>query len=220
MIIPYTWKDGVLHSAHPLTGFTKSSLPTIRTLAGVRSKEVIAGASIPTGVAGAFVFLCDDDKVCLDSLLFRPVVVVTKPIPSRYYLFSLPTMFIFHCCHRSSAVVTLAQQACDLMVITSWWRHQMETFSALLAICAGNSPVPVNSPHKGQWRRALMFSLICFWINGWVNNREAGHLRRYRAHYDVTAMIYFCDSKNDFIRGGTTYYIHRASCMNGIISLI
>ena len=33
---------------------------------------------------------------------------------------------------------------------------------------------PVNSPHKGQWRGALMFSLICVWINGWVNNREAG----------------------------------------------
>ena len=66
----------------------------------------------------------------------------------------------------------------------SWWRHQMETFSALQAICAGNSPVPVNSPHKGQWRGALMFSLICVWINGWVNNREAGDLRRYRAQYD------------------------------------
>ena len=39
----------------------------------------------------------------------------------------------------------------------TWWRHQMETFSALLALCAGNSPVPVNSPHKGQWRGALMF---------------------------------------------------------------
>ena len=38
----------------------------------------------------------------------------------------------------------------------TWWRHQMETFSALLALCAGNSPVPVNFPHKGQWRRALM----------------------------------------------------------------
>ena len=49
---------------------------------------------------------------------------------------------------------------------------------------------PVNSPHKGQWRRALMFSLICVWINGWVNNREAGDLRRYRAHYDVIVMIY------------------------------
>ena len=54
----------------------------------------------------------------------------------------------------------------------------------------GNSPVrsPVNSPHKGQWRGALMFSLICVWINGWVNNREAGDLRRYRAHYFVTVM--------------------------------
>ena len=48
---------------------------------------------------------------------------------------------------------------------------------------------PVNSPHKGQWRGALMFSLICVWINGWVNNREAGDLRRHRAHYDVTVMV-------------------------------
>ena len=69
-----------------------------------------------------------------------------------------------------------------------WWRHQMETFSALLAICAGIHRGPVNSPHKDQWRGALMFSLICVWINGWVNNREAGDLRRYRAHYDVTVM--------------------------------
>ena len=71
------------------------------------------------------------------------------------------------------------------------WRHQMETFSALLAICAGNSPVPVNSPHKGQWRGALVFSLICAWINDWVNNREAGDLRRRRSHYDVIVMTYW-----------------------------
>ena len=70
----------------------------------------------------------------------------------------------------------------------------METFSALLSICAVNSPVrgihrsPVNSPHKGQWRGALMFSLICVSINGWVNNRDAGDLRCYRAHYEVTVM--------------------------------
>ena len=43
----------------------------------------------------------------------------------------------------------------------------------------------VNSPHKGQWRGALMFSLIGAWINGWVNNHEAGDLRSHRAHYDV-----------------------------------
>ena len=64
----------------------------------------------------------------------------------------------------------------------------MEIFSALLAICTGNSPAPVNSPLKGQWRGALVFSLICVWINGWVNNREAGDLRRYRAHYEVIVM--------------------------------
>ena len=43
--------------------------------------------------------------------------------------------------------------------------------------------------NKGQWCGALMFSLICVWIKGWVNNREAGDLIRYRAHYDVTVMI-------------------------------
>ena len=47
---------------------------------------------------------------------------------------------------------------------------------------------PVNSPHKGQWRGALMFSLICVWISGWVNNHEAGDLRRYRGHCDVIVM--------------------------------
>ena len=50
----------------------------------------------------------------------------------------------------------------------------------------------VNSPHKGQWRGALMFSLICAWINGWANNREAGDLRRHRSHYDVTVMVFVC----------------------------
>ena len=74
-------------------------------------------------------------------------------------------------------------------IMTSWWRHQMETFSALLAICAGIHRSPVNSPHKGQWRGALMVSLSCAWISGWVNNREAGDLGRNCAHYDVIVMI-------------------------------
>ena len=46
----------------------------------------------------------------------------------------------------------------------------------------------MNSHHKGQWRGALMFSLICAWINDWANNGEAGDLRRHRTHYDVTVM--------------------------------
>ena len=73
----------------------------------------------------------------------------------------------------------------------TWWLHQMETFSALLALCARNSQVTGESPHKGQWRGALMFSLICAWINVWVNTREAGDLRRHRAHYDVIFIILY-----------------------------
>ena len=56
----------------------------------------------------------------------------------------------------------------------------METFSALLALC-----------DKGQWRGALMFYFIYAWINDWVNNREAGDLRRQDGHYDVIVMRLF-----------------------------
>ena len=87
-------------------------------------------------------------------------------------------------------VITAAH--CILRLCFSWWRHQMKTFSVLLSFCAGNSPVPVNSPHKGQWRGALMFSLICAWIHDWVNNREAGDLIRHRGHYDVIVMLAKC----------------------------
>ena len=64
------------------------------------------------------------------------------------------------------------------------WKH----FPRYWPFVRGIHRSPVNSPHKGQWRGALMFYLICAWINGWVNNREAGDLRRHRAHYDVIVM--------------------------------
>ena len=64
----------------------------------------------------------------------------------------------------------------------------METFSALLAICAGNSPVPVNSMQQGPVTRSFDVFFDLRLNNCWVNNREAGDLRRYRAHYDVTVM--------------------------------
>ena len=48
---------------------------------------------------------------------------------------------------------------------------------------------PVNSPGKGQWRGALLFSLIRAWTNSWVNNRDAGDLRRHRTHCDVGVMV-------------------------------
>ena len=64
------------------------------------------------------------------------------------------------------------------------WKH----FPHYWPFVQGIYRSPVNSPLKGQWRKALMFSLICAWLNGWINNGEAGDLRRHRVHYDVTVM--------------------------------
>ena len=58
---------------------------------------------------------------------------------------------------------------------------------------------PVNSPHKGQWRGALMFSLICAWINDWVNSRETRDLKRHGAHYDVTVTVWWGTKQHEFI---------------------
>ena len=65
------------------------------------------------------------------------------------------------------------------------WKHFPRYWSFVRRINGS----PVTSPHKGQWRGALMFSLIGAWINGCVNNGEAGDLRRHCDHYDVTLMF-------------------------------
>ena len=67
------------------------------------------------------------------------------------------------------------------------WKHFPRNWSFVRGIHRS----PVNSPRKGQWRGELMFLfLICAWINGWVNNREVGDLRRHHTHYDVTVMMH------------------------------
>ena len=66
------------------------------------------------------------------------------------------------------------------------WKH----FPRYWPFVRGIHRSPVNSTHKGQWRGSLMFSLIWAWIKAWVNNREAGNLRRHRTHYDVIVMIF------------------------------
>ena len=65
------------------------------------------------------------------------------------------------------------------------WKH----FPRYWPFVWGIHRSPVNSPHKGQWRGALMFPLICTWRNRWVNNRESGVLRCHRAYYEVTVML-------------------------------
>ena len=65
----------------------------------------------------------------------------------------------------------------------------METFSALLALCVGNSPATGEFPSQRPVTQSFDVFFVHAWINGWVNNREAGDLRRHRAHYDVIVMI-------------------------------
>ena len=65
------------------------------------------------------------------------------------------------------------------------WKH----FPLYWPFVRGIHRWPVNSPHKGQWCGALMFPLICAWINDWENNRETGDLRPHRARFVVIVVI-------------------------------
>ena len=87
-------------------------------------------------------------------------------------------------------------------LLRSLWRHRNAKEAGSENVCVHDDVIkwkhfprnwsPVNSPHKGQWRGALLFYLICVWINDWVNNRESGDLRPNRAHYDVAVMRMSC----------------------------
>ena len=83
---------------------------------------------------------------------------------------------IFHNIHEVSGIVH------DGIVK---WKHFLRYWPFVWGI----HPSPVNSPHKGQWHGALMFSLICPRINGWVNNRDVGDLRCHCTHYDITTIL-------------------------------
>ena len=67
-----------------------------------------------------------------------------------------------------------------------WWRHQMETFYALLAFCAGNSPVTGEFPAQRLMTRNSDF--MCAWNNNWENNGDIGDLRQHRANSNGIVM--------------------------------
>ena len=79
----------------------------------------------------------------------------------------------------------------QLPLFWTWWRYQMENFPRYWPFVRGIHRSPVNFRHKGQWRGAFMFSLICAWTNGWVNNRDAADWRRDGAHFGVTVMEFY-----------------------------
>ena len=92
----------------------------------------------------------------------------------------------YHCCIRSinNFEYVLTDEMTLLHVVVIRWKH----FPCYWPFVRGIHWSPVNSPHKGQWRGALMYSFICTWTNGWANNRDASDLRCHHTHYDVTVM--------------------------------
>ena len=84
--------------------------------------------------------------------------------------------------HKS---IVLTMELCLFHDDIMKWKHILCYWSFVWGI----NWSPVNSPHKGQWHRTLMFSLICTWTNVCANNRDASDLRHHRAHYDVTIMF-------------------------------
>ena len=108
----------------------------------------------------------DTMRHCIWISLLRVNPKTNYYLTNRYYV----TVSNWHICEIHDDVIK--------------WEH----FPRYWPFLRGIHRSPVNSPHKGQWRGALMYSLICVWINGWVNNREAGDTRRYRARYDIIVM--------------------------------
>ena len=90
-----------------------------------------------------------------------------------------------------------------MMMAGSYYSHddviKLKHCPLYLPFVRGIHRSQVNSPHKGQWCGALMFSLICAWINTWVNNRETGDLRRHCAHFDVIVMVFHNIFANCFL---------------------
>ena len=108
----------------------------------------------------------------------RPYPTGTGKIKNYWWICN-----IHHCLISTLGIPTPGKEVIHDDVIK--WKH----FPRHWPFVRGIHRSLVNSPHKGQWRRALMFSLICALINDEVNNWEAGDLRRHRAHYHVTVMI-------------------------------
>ena len=80
------------------------------------------------------------------------MTIKTVRIPTIIY--EWPVIQTFKC------ILTYSGRKMEEVRVPSSWRNQMELFSALLVICAGNSPVTGEFPHRGQWRRDFIFSLI------------------------------------------------------------
>ena len=120
---------------------------------------------------------CENKTILFTEMLFLYYTKAHRYISST----NGPVMRkAFPCCHERDP---------DGQQFLPWWRHQMETVSALLALCAAHSLVTGDFPTKRPVTRGFDIFFDLRLNKRWVNNREADYLRRHRTHYDVIVMM-------------------------------
>ena len=151
----------------------------------------------PESFRAKYVIITDDMAPCVakSSIAMISTMSDSQALLCHYTWFQLFVPFLCekmiyntftNLCFQQKSARKAATWWCDLFfdyiritdnLLNTWWRHQMETVSALLALCAGNDRwIPLTKASDAE--------LWCFlwsapWINGWLNNREAGDLRRH-----------------------------------------
>ena len=139
-----------------------------------------------------------DNKSCFEmvkfcvffsSLLISPIIAATNDLwivkcCGWLYQNAIKTLFILSYPICVSATCAIDGYGTSVSIIHDDainWKH----FPRYWPLVPGIHLSPVKCPHKGQWRGAFMFSLICPWINGWVNSRD---LKRNHVHYDISVL--------------------------------
>ena len=147
----------------------------------------------------AFVFVCAIDPIPAATKLAAKIMVGfphqlqmhqqimdgTSQIAS---LFKVICMFCYMITTRHFVYIVTPQIAHKHIFFSMSPVHRIGCVFMMTSSNGNIFRVTGHFPHKGQWRVALMFTLISVWINDSVNNREAGDLKRYRPHYDVIVM--------------------------------
>ena len=213
--------SGVDHSVHVMTGSTfvpyhQSKSPTYCSGQCVRNLCLVhSDRTFPTIQSPFYYISCRISNLFLLYLFLR-VLVFCVPLPNSQFanLFRYLLLFIILLCFLVIILSTVNQGKRNRTarnishddVIK--WKH----FSRHRPFVRGIHRSPMYSPHKSQWHLALMFSFICAWINGWVNNREDGDLRRHRTHYDVIVMLFLkmAPKADSFI----VVYVFESTCSN------
>ena len=161
-------------------------------------------------------------KICIR---LTPGCVLVRFSASQCY--SYPSFLLRWCSGKLADAPVLANGAHRICVnpANPWWRHQMETFSALLAICAGNSPVHGEFPAQRPVTRSFdvfldlrLNKLLSKHSRGWWFETLLWPFWRHSNAYGIHDYTKKCEpSPNDSISEHTLNVLEVISLINDYI---